>query len=88
MYDNMSYAEEYADALRQLRIPEWPALHEKLSTDANVANIVQHLRSYLAAHHAHREAWKVFANGGHHSQLDMAYDHKINTLEEWKLLLS
>ena len=82
----MSYPNEYADALRQLKIPTWPELEAKLSSpEADEA--LRYLQSYLAAHQAHREAWKTFAAGGGHWHLDLAYKLTVKTFDELNAFL-
>lgn len=67
-----SYPNEYADALVQLKIPEWPELEAKLS-GPEADDTLRYLQSYLEARQTHREAWKTFAAGGGHLHLDLAY---------------
>ena len=77
----------YLDALEVIRIPAWLELETKLSgPDAN--RVAASLRSYLAALLAEREAWKVFAKGGPHSELDKAHKHAHKTLAELLAVLS
>ncbi len=73
----------YQEALDVIRIPAWHALETKLTT----LHVAESLRSYLDALRAEREAWKVFTNGGPHSELDKAHKRAHKALAELNALV-
>jgi hypothetical protein len=77
----------YLEALEVIRIPAWPDLETKLS-GPDSHRVAESLRSYLDALLAEREAWKDFAKGGPHSELDKAHKQAHKTLAELKALVS
>ena len=82
----VNVADLYQEALEVIRIPAWHALETKLSgPDAN--RVAESLRSYLAALRSEHEAWKVFAKGGPHSELDKAHKLAHKTLADLNALV-
>jgi len=79
----VNVADLYREALDVIRIPAWHALETKLSSD----RVAESLRSYLDALRAEREAWKVFTNGGPHSELDKAHKRAHKALAELNALV-
>ena len=77
----------YLEALEVIRIPAWPDLETKLS-GPDSHRVAESLRSYLAALRVEREAWKVFAKGGPHSELQKTHKLCWNTLDELRAVLS
>ena len=77
----------YLEALEVIRIPAWPELETKLANPGST-QVVARLQAYLAALRVEREAWKVFAKGGPHSELDKAHKHAHKTLDELCAVLS
>ena len=77
----------YIEALEVIRIPAWPELETKLSGPVP-KRVAESLRTYLDALLAEREAWKDFAKGRVHSELDKAHKHAHKTLAELKALVS
>lgn len=76
----------YLEALEVIRIPAWLDLETKLA-GPDSHRVAESLRSYLDALLAEREAWKVFAKGGPHSELDKAHKQAHKTLAELKALV-
>jgi hypothetical protein len=81
--EKVNVADLYQEALEVIRIPTWHALETKLSSD----RVADSLRSYLAALRAEHEAWKVFAKGGPHSELDKAHKLAHKTLADLNALV-
>ena len=81
--EKVNVADLYQEALEVIRIPAWHALETKLTT----LHVADSLRSYLAALRAEREAWKVFTNGGPHSELDKAHKRTHKALAELNALV-
>ena len=81
--EKVNVADLYREALEVIRIPSWTKLETKLSSD----RVAESLRSYLDALRAEREAWKVFAKGGPHSELDKAHKLAHKTLAELNSLV-
>ena len=77
----------YLEALEVIRIPVWPELETKLANPGST-QVVARLRSYLDALRVEREAWKVFAKGGPHSELQKTHKLCWNTLDELRAVLS
>ena len=84
--EKVNVADLYREALEVIRIPSWTNLETKLS-GPDPSPVVAPLRSYLDALLAEREAWKVFAKGGHHSELDKAHKRAHKALAKLKALV-
>ena len=77
----------YLEALEVIRIPAWPELETKLAGPGS-SQVEASLRSYLAALRVEREAWKVFAKGGPHSELKKTHKLCWTKLDELSALLT
>jgi hypothetical protein len=82
----VNVADLYREALEVIRIPSWPALETKLSGPGS-SQVVVRLQAYLDALRTEREAWKVFAKGGPHSELRKTHKLCWNTLDELRTLV-
>ena len=77
----------YLEALEVIRIPAWPELETKLANPGST-QVVARLQAYLDALRVEREAWKLFAKGGPHSELQKTHKLCWNTLDELRAVLS
>jgi len=84
--EKVNVADLYQEALEVIQIPAWHALETKLSSPGSTQVVVR-LQAYLAALRAEREAWKVFAKGGPHSELDKAHKRAHKALAELNALV-
>ena len=81
----MSYPNEYADALRQLKIPTWPELEAKLSSP-EAFTVLKFLQAYLAAKREADQAWDIFNDGG--NSVSSVNDSRRRRLHAYKELLA